>query len=171
MTATLSDFRLSEGVAVSATGSVEVGSQDRTLLWVAPAWHREGELKLSGGDVPIRLRDSESLREWSGRKAVVEGIWHQGSIAEARLAPVGSVPPPQIFRASESLPTAGSLDPDEKEAILAELDTHAEGLILAVGGSSTAMSVQLLYVTSEFVGWHSAFKVVRLDVITSVSLA
>jgi hypothetical protein len=171
MTAALSDFTLSEGLAVTTTGSVEVGAHGRTRLWVVPAWHREGQLKLTGGDVSINLRDSESILEWSGRTAVVDGVWRQESIVEARLALADAVTPPGIFRAAESLPTAGSLDPDEHEAILHELDTHAEGLILAIGGSPTAMSVQLLYVTSEFAQWHSAFKAVRLDVIPSIQPA
>jgi hypothetical protein len=168
MTAALRDFTVFEGQAVTATGKMEVGPYGRTRLWVAPAWQREDQLKLSGGDVSISLSDSEYIPSWSRRKITVDGVWHHESIVEARLTLVDSVVPQKMFRADESLPAAHSLDPDEQEAILRELDTHADNLILAVGGSPAAMSVQLLYVTSEFAQWHSTLKAVRLDVIPSI---
>lgn len=165
MDTSLGAFALANDAPVRAFGNLVAEGERQARLWVASSWRPQDDLNLAGADVSVMLKWPLASTKTG---VLVEGIWHNSAIVDARFTVVSPPPPPEIVRAKPSLPSASSLNPDELQNVLDSLDAHVASSVLAIGGSTDALSVQILYVTETFAQWHESLNLVRLDVIPSI---
>jgi hypothetical protein len=148
---------LTEGDRVAAIGEIEVAG-DQSLLWVFPHWRTDDPVRLDGGSIPI---DGVAV---AFERAFVSGVWVRGGIRDSRVTPVGTAAVPSV----EVLGTgARELGESGRDAFITDLEQFAGRALLAVGGSTDVIEIQVLALTDDLRHWFTT-RGVAATVFTSV---
>lgn len=167
----LRDLRLERGDRARTIGTLDpVGSGSAGQpLWVEPHWRPYDGTRLDGGSIGVTFQPGSvdtTVLDHSTR-VVVEGRWNGEGLERASC---------QLVTDPQPMPTVRGVDPpapatyteDEWAGFHHEMRDAAGSLLLTGGGTADSLSVQLLYVTDDFLEWYAGFSAVRVDVHVSV---
>lgn len=160
------DLLLRSGSVVSLTGFLTLAATGQVGVWVAPAWIPSSAMRLEGGYIAI---ETESTCDNLGENQFVDvvGTWQEDHRVHAEMIRSSSRGPVTPNYQTVREPTSGvsAVDPI---SILEAVAQKSGRLILATGGSATALRAQVLHVSQSLADWLPTLRGVALDLHVSV---
>lgn len=139
---------LSPGDQVTACGVLQFTGEDRAQLWVVAPWNPSRPGRVAGGEVGIQLDQGPS--RVAGAITRVIGTWADGRIVKAK-ATREIAPDAGCGLHSTNLMSPRDLGTERCVDLLNSLRSFSPAPVLGSGGSESALSISVLFVTSQLV--------------------